>query len=94
MYLVKIKNTIWNGFQLIQYVTAINTVTITKINMNSPPLLRPIIKIGICRPIKFLTGKIITNPGYNPQYFISGKQPVVLKILPPGEAVTTTITQQ
>lgn len=36
MYLVKIKNTIWNGFQLIQYVTAINTITITKINMNSP----------------------------------------------------------
>ena len=36
--LIKIKNTIGNIFQLIQYITTINTVTITNLQMHRRPL--------------------------------------------------------
>jgi len=83
MYLIEIKSTVGHRLQLIKYVTTINSVTITKIHMNSSTLLRPVVKIGIGRPIKLFTSKIITNPRDNTQQFITGKQPVIFKILPP-----------
>ena len=45
MYLVEIKDTVGNSFQVIQHITTINPVTITKFQMKCRTLTRPIIKI-------------------------------------------------
>jgi len=61
MYLVKIKDTVGDGFQILQHITTVNTVTITHTDMQGGTLAGPIIEIGIDRPIKLLPFEIITQ---------------------------------
>ena len=61
MYLVKIKDAVGDGFQILQHITTVNTVTITHTDMQGGTLAGPIIEIGIDRPIKLLPFEIITQ---------------------------------
>ena len=94
MYLIKIEQAVRNSLQVIQYLTAVNAVSITEVNMQSRPFTRPIIKVRPYLPIEYPFLKIITDSGNNMQQTISLKQPIILELLPVRKTVLTTITHQ
>ena len=61
MNLVKIKDAVGNSFQIIQYITTVNTVTITYTDVQGGALARPVIEIGVDRPIELFPLEIITQ---------------------------------
>ena len=94
MYLVEIKDTVGNSFQVIQHITTINPVTITKFQMKCRTLTRPIIKIRLHPPVKFFLFKIITYPGNDSQQAVALEYTVVLEFLPIRNSMFAAITQK
>ena len=91
---VEIEYTVRHGFQFIQHLTAINSVTIPHIQADKSPFLRPILKICVQWPIKLLACEIISEFRNNTEQFISPKKTVITKILPIWQAIASTITEQ
>ena len=94
MNLIEIKQTVRNSLQIIQYITTVNTVTITQLYMQSSPFTRPIIKVTPYPPIELLLLKVITDPRHYSQKTVTRKQTVVFEFLTIRNSVRSTITQQ
>ena len=94
MYLVEVKNTVGDGFQVVQHITAVNPVTVTKLQMQCCTLTGSIIKIGPHPPVKLFFLKIITYPGNDAQQAITGKNTVVLELLPIRNSMLAAIAQK
>ena len=91
---VEIKDTVRHGFQFIQHFTAINTVTVTNIQPEESPLLRPILKVGIQSPIELFPGEVIPQSRDNAEQLIAPEKAVIPEVLPIGQPITTAITEQ
>ena len=89
-----IKDTVRHGFQFIQHFTAINTVTVTHIQPEESPLLRPILKVGIQSPIELFPGEVIPQSRDNAEQLITPEKAVIPEVLPIGQPVATAITEQ
>ena len=82
MNLVKVKDTVRYSFQIIQHITAINTVTVTHTDMQGSTFTRPVIEIGIDGPVELFPCKVITQFGYDAEPLVASENPVVTEILP------------
>ena len=79
---VEIKDTVWHRFQFVQHLAAIDTVTITHTQPEKAPFLRPVLKVGIQRPVELFPCKVITQFGYDAEPLVASENPVVTEILP------------
>jgi hypothetical protein len=86
-YLGEVKNNVGDGFQVVQHIIAVNQVTSTKLQMQCCMLKGPIMKIGRHPTVKLFFRKIITDPGINAQQAITGKNTVILELLPIGNSM-------
>ena len=92
--LVEVEKTVGHGLQLVQDVAAVDAVSVAHVDVESRALLRPIVEVGIDRPIKFLPGEVEAYFRDDAQKAVALEKAVVLELLAVGDAVGAAITNQ
>ena len=91
---VEIKDTVRHRFQFVQHLAAIDAVTITHTQPEKAPFLRPVLKVGIQRPVELFPCKVITQFGHDAEPLVTSENPIVTEVLPVRQSVASAITEQ